>query len=116
MFSVIVVKPPLQNAQDILLFEEKTALKISEPAVYGKGLAAALERCKVGISKLEVAYYGGCQQARQDMFMSMILTGSDLDLLISTRRLTDPTSLQSICYTLQDGGYALYFESASLLA
>ena len=56
MFSIIVVKPPLQNTQHILLFEEKTALKISEPAVYGKGLAAVLESCKVGISKLEVAY------------------------------------------------------------
>ena len=74
MFSIVLVKPLLQNTQDILLFEDKTALKISESAIYGKGLAAVLERCKVGISKLEVAYCCRCQQARQDMFVRMVLT------------------------------------------
>ena len=43
MFSVIFVKPPLQDTQDILFFEEKTALKVSEAAVYGEGVTAVFE-------------------------------------------------------------------------
>lgn len=44
MFAIVLVKPLLQNTQDILLFEENTALKVAKAAVYGKEVTAVLER------------------------------------------------------------------------
>lgn len=56
MFSIVFIKPLLQDTQNVLLLQQKPALQVTKAAVYGKGVTAVFKRGQIGIAELEVTH------------------------------------------------------------
>lgn len=53
IFGIVLVQPCFKYSELVLLFEENSALKVAESAIYGIVLVTAFESCKIWVSFLE---------------------------------------------------------------